>query len=92
MKSQGLQENQQVVFMSDGGENVDWFHITMRLTVLQQQTQALIEDRPQTGADVSKRLESFKHLLWHGNTDEALEAYGGVRYRAEFDRSAFSFS
>src|SRR6266853_1745649 len=53
MKSQGMQENQQVVFMSDGGENVrrvqeylhpfsehliDWFHITMRLTVLQQQT------------------------------------------------------
>jgi hypothetical protein len=52
MKSQGMQENQQVVFLSDGGEDVrqvreylhpnsehviDWFHITMRLTVLQQQ-------------------------------------------------------
>jgi hypothetical protein len=88
MKSQGLQENQQVVFMSDGGENVrrvqeylqpfsehliDWFHITMRLTVLQQQTKALIEERPPTGTDVSKRLASVKHLLWHGNTDEALE-------------------
>jgi hypothetical protein len=72
MKSQGMQENQQVVFMSDGGENVrrvqeylhpfsehliDWFHITMRLTVLQQQTKALQEEQPQTGADVSKRLE-----------------------------------
>ena len=59
MKSQGMQENQQVVFMSDGGEDVrqvqeylhpnsehliDWFHITMRLTVLQQQTKAL-QDR-----------------------------------------------
>jgi arylsulfatase A-like enzyme len=47
MKSQGLQDNQQVVFMSDGGEDVrrvqtylhpgsehwiDWFHITMRIT------------------------------------------------------------
>ena len=56
MKSQGMQENQQVVFMSDGGEDVRrvqeylhpfsehliyWFHITMRLTVLQQQTKAL---------------------------------------------------
>jgi hypothetical protein len=74
--------------MSDGGENVrrvqeylhpfsehliDWFHITMRLTVLQQQTKALQEERPETGADVSKRLESVKHLLWHGNTEEALE-------------------
>jgi hypothetical protein len=74
--------------MSDGGENVrrvqeylhpfsehliDWFHITMRLTVLQQQTKALQEERPETGADVSKRLKSVKHLLWHGNGEEALE-------------------
>jgi hypothetical protein len=88
LKSQGMQENQQVVFMSDGGENVrrvqeylhpfsehliDWFHITMRVTVLQQQTKALQEERPGIGADVSKRLESVKHLLWHGNTEEALE-------------------
>jgi hypothetical protein len=88
LKSQGVQENQQVVFMSDGGENVrrvqqylhpfsehliDWFHITMRLTVLQQQTKALQEERSQTGADVSKQLESVKHLLWHGNAEEALD-------------------
>jgi hypothetical protein len=44
----------------------------MRVTVLQQQTKALQEERPETGADVSKRLAS-KHLLWHGNTEEALE-------------------
>ena len=43
----------------------------MRLTVLQQQTKALREVRPETGAEVSKRLESVKHLLWHGNTEEA---------------------
>src|SRR6202140_3923210 len=93
MKSQGMRENQQVMFMSDGGENVrrvqeylhpfsehliDWFHITMRLTVLQQQTKALQEERPQTGAEVSKQLESVKHLLWHGNTEEALERLGGL--------------
>lgn len=74
--------------MSDGGENVrrvqeylhpfsehliDWFHITMRVTVLQQQTKALQEERPETGADISKRLESVKHLLWHGNSEEALD-------------------
>ena len=88
LKSQRVQENQQVVFMSDGGEDVrrvqqylhpfsehliDWFHITMRLTVLQQQTKALQEERSQTGADVSKQLESVKHLLWHGNAEEALD-------------------
>ena len=39
---------------------IDWFHITMRLTVLQQQTKALQKERPETGADVSKQLESAK--------------------------------
>jgi len=88
MKSQGMQENQQVVFMSDGGEDVrrvqaylhpnsehliDWFHITMRLTVLQQQTKALQEERLQTGAAASKQVQSIKNLLWHGNAEEALE-------------------
>jgi len=57
---------------------IDWFHITMRLTVLQQQTKALKEEWPQTAADVSKRLESVKHLLWHGNTEEALERMGDL--------------
>jgi hypothetical protein len=88
MKSQGMQENQQVVFLSDGGEDVrqvreylypnsehviDWFHITMRLTVLQQQAKALKKERCETGATVSKEMESIKHLLWHGNVEEALE-------------------
>ena len=88
IKSQGMQENQQVVFMSDGGEEVrqvqeylhpnsehviDWFHITMRLTVLQQQTKALQAERPGEGVAASKPIESVKHLLWHGNVDEALD-------------------
>jgi len=93
LKSQGMQENQQLLFLSDGGENVrrvqeylhpfsehliDWFHITMRLTVLQQQTKALQEERLEMGAEVSKQLESVKHLLWHGNTEEALERLGDL--------------
>jgi hypothetical protein len=93
MKSQRMQENQQVVFMSEGREDVrrvrrylhpfsehllDWFHITMRLTVLQQQTKGLQQERPETGADVAKQLESIKHLLWHGNTPEALERLTGL--------------
>lgn len=88
MKSQGMQENQQVVFLSDGGEDVrgvqeylhpnsehviDWFHITMRLTVLQQRTKTLQEERAEIGAAASKQVESIKHLLWHGNVEEALE-------------------
>jgi len=89
MKSQGMQENQQVVFMSDGGEDVrrvqaylhsnseyliDWFHITMRLTVLQQQTKALQQEQLQAATAASKQVNSIKHLLWHGNVEEALEA------------------
>jgi hypothetical protein len=82
------QENQQVVFLSDGGDSVrqlqeylrpssehwiDRFHVTMRLTVLQQQAKGLQAERPQFGQEVTKQLESVKHLLWHGNTEEALE-------------------
>ena len=53
-------------------------NVTMRLTVLQQQIKALQEERPQTGAEASKQLESIKHLLWHGNTEEALERLGNL--------------
>jgi hypothetical protein len=88
MKSQGMQENQQVVFMSDGGEDVrrvqeylhpnsehliDWFHITMRLTALRQQTKSLQVEQQEVGAAVLKQVESVKHLLWHGNAEEALD-------------------
>jgi hypothetical protein len=73
LKSQGMQENQQVVFLSDGGDTVrrlqeylhpssehliDWFHITMRLTVLQQQRKALQAEQPQIGEAIAKQLES----------------------------------
>jgi hypothetical protein len=90
MKSQGLQDNQQVVFMSDGGEDVrrvqtylqpgsehwiDWFHITMRITVLQQQTKSLQGEvnRGKEAVEWPKRIDSVKHLLWHGNVGEALD-------------------
>lgn len=99
-----LQENQQVVFMSDGGEDVrrvqaylqpgsepwiDWFHITMRLTVLQQQTKSLQAEpgRKETGAAASKRLESVKHFLWHGNVAEALERQASLLTELELIRA-----
>ena len=88
LKSQGMQENQSVVFLSDGGEDVrqvqeylqpfsehyiDWFHITMRLTVLQQQTKTLISEQVEDAPAFSRQLESIKHYLWHGNVEEALD-------------------
>ncbi len=78
MKPQVMKENQQVVFMSDGGEDVrqmqgylhpnsehpiDWLHITKRLTAPQQQTKALQAERPDEGVAASKQIESVKHLL-----------------------------
>ncbi|MGH2353351.1 MAG: ISKra4 family transposase, partial [Chloroflexota bacterium] len=56
LRSQGMQMNQQVTFLTDGGEDVrelplylnpqaehllDWFHITMRLTVMGQYAKSL---------------------------------------------------
>ena len=102
MNSQGLQMNQQVEFLTDGGDTVrelplylcpesehwlDWFHITMRLTVMGQMTKGLAAEngagtRPgddeegDSRLDVTaldKQLESLKWHLWHGNVYRALQ-------------------
>ncbi len=52
----------------------------MRLTVLQQQTKGIQQERPETDADVAKQLGSIKHLLWHGNTPEAFERITGLSF------------
>jgi hypothetical protein len=82
LKSQGMQENQQVVFLSDGGEDVrnlqvylnpqaehllDWFHITMRLTVLRQQALGV------NANEILETIERIKHYLWNGNVFQALQ-------------------
>jgi hypothetical protein len=71
---------------------IDWFHITMRLTVLQQQTKTLEEQRPESGAATSKQLTSIKRLLWHGNVEEALERLANLLMDLELilDRSALT--
>lgn len=97
LKAQGLQMNQQVVFLSDGGDTVrdmqaylspesehllDWFHITMRLTVMGQLVKGMKselkpDDRhaqtPAVWANLDKHLESVKWNLWHGNVPHALQ-------------------
>jgi hypothetical protein len=104
LKSQGLQENQSVLFLSDGGETVrklptylhpssdhiiDWFHVAMKLTVLQQQNKAFLEDNPESGAQVAKTLERVKHYLWHGNVDKALECLGLLLFDLDLHRRRF---
>jgi len=89
LKSQGMQANQQVTFLSDGGDTVrdlpmylhpeaehllDWFHISMRVTVMGQMAKGLTaQESPDAGWDVEKQLERVKWYLWHGNVFRALQ-------------------
>ncbi|MDA8049045.1 MAG: ISKra4 family transposase [Rhodospirillales bacterium] len=82
LKSQGLQANQDVTFLTDGGEEIrslteritpasehvpDWFHIAMRLTVLEQYARGAAHLDKAAGTRLLDSLESIKWLLWHGN-------------------------
>ena len=73
LKSQGLQANQDVTFLTDGGEEIralaefvtpesehvlDWFHITMRLTVLCQYARGVAHHDEAAG----KSLLAFQDL------------------------------
>ena len=57
---------------------LDWFHVTMRLTVLSQIAKGLPEtvgegeDQEPLRSEVLKMLESIKWYLWHGNVFQAL--------------------
>ncbi|MEP6890575.1 MAG: ISKra4 family transposase, partial [Nitrospirota bacterium] len=112
LKSQGLQMNQQVVFLSDGGDTVralpmylspesehwlDWFHITMRLTVMGQTLKSVAAEIPSTsGSDeeekipnaeasqeMEKNLASLKWNLWHGNVYRALQLVEELEFDLE---------
>lgn len=91
LKSQGLQANQDVTFLTDGGEEIrtltelvtpesehvlDWFHITMRLTVLEQYARGVAHYDEAVGASLLADLERIKWLLWHGNQHRAGQTIG----------------
>src|SRR5260370_36439877 len=97
LKSQGMAANQQVTFLTDGGTDVrelplylnpqaehliDWFHITMRLTVMNQIARAL-EDK--VGAEASRQLERLTWFLWHGNVFCALQVVGDLEIDLDVD-------
>ena len=82
MRHQGLQANQDVTFLTDGGEEVraltelvtlkaehvlDWFHIAMRLTVLEQYARGVAHHDETEEARLLQELERTKWLLWPGN-------------------------
>jgi hypothetical protein len=88
LQSQGVQDTQPLTFLSDGGETVrnlpvrlypqaahwiDWFHLTMRVTLLGQYLKGLSRLNQEVGEGIQKTLESVKWLLWHGQVTKALD-------------------
>ena len=88
LRSQGLQANQAVEFFTDGAavlrsltsylsaestHILDWFHLTMRLTVLHQYALGVVQVDAAGGKALQDRLHSIKWHLWHGNAERAVE-------------------
>ena len=86
LRAQGMRMNQQVTFLSDGAADLwelqqylhprsehllDWFHLTMRVTVLRQYARGLRRIDEDIGKEVLEALERVKWYLWHGNVYEA---------------------
>lgn len=79
LQSQGMQMNQQITFLPDGGETVrdlqlylnpqpehvlDWFHVTMRVTVMRQLAKGLrSKDCPAIAKEVDRQLGRIKWSL-----------------------------
>lgn len=50
---------------------LDWFHIAMRLTVLEQYARGVAHHDADEGARLLRELKRVKWLLWHGNGHRA---------------------
>lgn len=86
LRDQGLQMNQEITFLTDGGDSVrniaadmspcaehvlDWFHITMRLTVLGRYAKGLAHHDEENALKTQRGLKRIKGYLWNGNHHEA---------------------
>jgi hypothetical protein len=94
LKSQGLQSNTPLTFLSDGEETMrnlqlylgapsehwlDWFHITKRLTVMGQMRKGMQGiETPALVSQMEEELESLKWNLWNGNVLPALRIVDGL--------------
>jgi hypothetical protein len=71
--------NQQVTFLSDGGEDVrqvqrylnpeaeywlDWFHITMRITVMKQMAKGLATESQRRWISMASQLRGRRERAW----------------------------
>jgi hypothetical protein len=105
-----LRGGQQVTFLTDGGEDVrdlplylnphsehylDWFHITMRITVMTNMAKSLQPPPPDPDldltaetatklvSDVRDDLARLKWFLWHGNVFRARQTVDDIRVDLE---------
>jgi hypothetical protein len=87
LTSQGMPLNQQSTFLSDGSDTVrdlqlymspeaehilDWFHLSIKLTVLDQYAKGLVHCDVGLGEEIREKIERLKWSLWHGNLYKAL--------------------
>jgi hypothetical protein len=87
LHAQDLQMNQTITFLCDGDDTLrqlqlemspnaihilDWFHLTMRLTVLSQFGKGLVQCDAVLGEPIREQIERLKWSLWHGQVDKAL--------------------
>lgn len=85
LKAHGMQMNQDITFLSDGGDDVrelqyylnpnaehilDWFHVTMRITTMRQIARGM--KNAQFVEETLAALDRIKWRLWHGHVDNAL--------------------
>ena len=106
LKAQGMAANQQVTFLTDGGEDIrdlpcylnaqaehllDWFHLTMRITVMAEHGQVLAaatagpatsrhDRRPTSPARSAAQLQRLKWFCWHGNVFRALQTIDDILF------------
>jgi hypothetical protein len=105
LKAQGMAANQHVTFLTDGGEDIrdipcylnaqaehllDWFHITMRITVMVNMAKSLHPPPPDPDVglapevamklinEVRNDLARLKWFCWHGNVFRALTTIDGI--------------
>ena len=79
--------NQEITFLSDGDDTLralqleispkathllDWFHLTMKCTVLGQYGNGLVQCEAVLGEQIQDQIGRLKWSLWHGQVDKAL--------------------
>ena len=57
---------------------LDWFHVTMRITVMVQMAKGLGSKASKLRTEALKQIERLKWFMWHGNVFKALQSIGNL--------------